>query len=163
MEPPDPTDERQVGHLLGRPPQGRFEVVVRDPQGQPVVARNSPFLDDGTPMPTRYWLLDRALVAAVSRLEAAGGVRRAQAEVDPDDVAAAHRRYAEERDADVDLGHRGPRPTGGVAGTRVGVKCLHAHYAWHLAGGDDPVGAWVSDQLLRAGDEPQDRPTVDGA
>ncbi|MFM7253687.1 MAG: DUF501 domain-containing protein [Ilumatobacteraceae bacterium] len=23
------------------------------------------------------------------------------------------------------------------------MKCLHAHYAWHLAGGDDPVGRWV--------------------
>jgi len=29
------------------------------------------------------------------------------------------------------------------------VKCLHAHYAWFLAGGDDPVGRWV-DQRLRA-------------
>jgi hypothetical protein len=27
------------------------------------------------------------------------------------------------------------------------VKCLHAHYAWHLAGGDDPVGRWVAEQL----------------
>ena len=26
------------------------------------------------------------------------------------------------------------RPTGGVGGTRRGVKCLHAHYAWYLAG-----------------------------
>ena len=30
-----------------------------------------------------------------------------------------------------------------MGGTRLGVKCLHAHYAWFLAGGDDPVGAWV--------------------
>ena len=43
--------------------------------------------------------------------------------------------------------HDGPRPFGGVAGTRTGVKCLHAHYAWHLAGGDDPVGRWVADRL----------------
>jgi hypothetical protein len=27
------------------------------------------------------------------------------------------------------------------------VKCLHAHYAWFLAGGDDPVGAWVAERL----------------
>ena len=39
--------------------------------------------------------------------------------------------------------------SGGVGGTRTGVKCLHAHYAWHLAGGDDPVGRWVSEQLER--------------
>ena len=40
--------------------------------------------------------------------------------------------------------HVGPRPHGGVGGTRTGLKCLHAHYAWYLAGGDDPVGAWVA-------------------
>jgi hypothetical protein len=34
-----------------------------------------------------------------------------------------------------------------VAGTRKGVKCLHAHYAWHLAGGDDPIGRWVARHL----------------
>ena len=52
-----------------------------------------------------------------------------------------------ERDAVVPTTHRGPRPSGGVGGSRAGVKCLHAHYAWHLAGGDDPVGAWVRAQL----------------
>jgi hypothetical protein len=41
----------------------------------------------------------------------------------------------------------GPRPHGGVGGTRNGVKCLHAHVAWWLAGGDDPVGRWVSEQV----------------
>ncbi len=40
-----------------------------------------------------------------------------------------------------------PRPTGGVGGTRRGVKCLHAHLAWWLVGGDDPVGRWVADRL----------------
>jgi len=29
----------------------------------------------------------------------------------------------------------------------VGVKCLHAHYAYLLAGGDDPVGRWVAEQV----------------
>jgi hypothetical protein len=27
------------------------------------------------------------------------------------------------------------------------VKCLHAHYAYLLAGGDDPVGNWVAERL----------------
>src|SRR5205823_11665921 len=26
-------------------------------------------------------------------------------------------------------------------------KCLHAHYAYHLAGGDDAVGAWVAERV----------------
>ena len=51
------------------------------------------------------------------------------------------------RDAALPVEHRGPRPTGGVGGTRRGVKCLHAHYAWFLAGGDDPVGRWVHEQM----------------
>jgi hypothetical protein len=34
-----------------------------------------------------------------------------------------------------------------VGGTRKGVKCLHAHLAWHLAGGDDPVGRWTVGEL----------------
>jgi hypothetical protein len=139
-------DDVSVTELLGRRPAGRYEVVVRDDLGVPVVIRNAPLLDDGTPMPTRYWLVGRGEVAAVSRLEAAGGVRAAEAAVDADELSAAHARYAAERDAELpaDAEHR---PSGGVGGTRQGVKCLHSHFAWHLAGGDDPVGRWVATQL----------------
>jgi len=140
-------DAERVAQLLGRRPQGRFEVVVRDADGDPVVIRNDPFLADGTPMPTRYWLVGSAVRRQVDQLEAAGGVRAAEAEVDPEALVDAHRRYAAERDADVPDGWAGARPRGGVGGTRRGVKCLHAHYAWYLAGGDDPVGAWVAERL----------------
>jgi uncharacterized protein len=143
----DVAERSAVAALLGREPQGQFEVVVRDGEGAPVVIRNSPLLDDGTPMPTRYWLVSPALNAAVSRLEAAGGVRRAEREVPADALADAHTRYAAARDAALPPDHAGPTPSGGVGGTRQGVKCLHAHYAWHLAGGDDPVGRWVAAQL----------------
>jgi hypothetical protein len=44
-------------------------------------------------------------------------------------------------------GRVGPRPSGGVGGTRHGVKCLHAHLAWWLVDGADPVGAWVAQRL----------------
>ncbi|MCU1391864.1 MAG: hypothetical protein JWM34_292 [Ilumatobacteraceae bacterium] len=142
------TDDRdRVRELLGRDPQGAFEVVVRDAAGDPVVLRNAPLLDDGTPMPTRYWLIGRSVVAAIGRLEAAGGVRQAEAEIDPDEIAAAHARYAADRDAALPPGHTGPRPSGGVGGTRLGVKCLHAHYGYFLAGGDDPVGRWVDARI----------------
>ena len=98
-------------------------------------------------MPTRYWLIDPADVAAVSRLEAAGGVNTAEAEVNADELLAAHAVYATERDAHILAEHSGPRPYGGVAGTRRGVKCLHAHYASWLVGNDDPVGRWVAGKL----------------
>lgn len=140
-------DHETVSVLLGRAPQADFEVVVRSDGGAPVVIRNAPLLHDGTPMPTRYWLVGEAERLAVSRLEAAGGVRAAEAAVGADALASAHARYAVERDAAMPVGHVGPRPTGGVGGARKGVKCLHAHYAWFLAGGDDPVGHWVAEQL----------------
>ncbi len=143
----DDADIARVESLLGRAPIADFDVVVRDAGGSPVVIRNAPLLPDGTPMPTRYWLVGRAETVAVSRLEAAGGVRAAETSIDPEAVAAAHRTYAAERDAALPPGHTGPAPFGGVAGTRTGVKCLHAHYAWYLAGGDDPVGRWVAQQL----------------
>ncbi len=98
-------------------------------------------------MPTRYWLVDPLIRAEVSQFEAAGGVKEARSAVDPELLAAAHRRYAQERDAFLPEGWKGPRPSGGVGGTRVGVKCLHAHVAWWLAGGDDPVGAWVASRI----------------
>ena len=142
-------DQAAVTTLLGREPLGAFEVVVRDELQRPVVIRNAPLLEDGTPMPTRYWLVDPELRRAVSTIEAAGGVRAAAAAVDPADLARAHARYAAERDAALPPGHAGPRPSGGVGGTRQGVKCLHAHLAWHLAGGDDPVGRWVQERLAR--------------
>ena len=140
-------DVATVTRLLGRPPRGRFDVVLRDATGEPVVIRNDPLLADGTTMPTRFWLVGAHPCDAVSRLEAAGGVRQAESAVDPAALAAAHDRYAAERDAALPAGHTGPRPAGGVGGTRRGVKCLHAHYAWHLAGGDDPVGRWVEEHL----------------
>ncbi|MCY3863364.1 MAG: DUF501 domain-containing protein [bacterium] len=140
-------DDEHVEALLGRAPRGTYEIVVRADDGTPRVLRNAPFLDDGTPMPTRYWLVGPEDVLRVSRLESAGGVRRAEAAVDPDVLADAHRRYAAERDAAIPDSYAGPRPSAGVGGTRQGVKCLHAHYAWHLAGGDDPVGRWVAEHL----------------
>lgn len=143
-----PADLEATTVMLGRRPAGDFEVCCRRPgNGAPVVIRNSPLLRDGTPMPTRYWLVDRVLGAAVSRLEAAGGVRAAEAAVPAKDVEAAHAAYATERDAAVPAAHPGPRPSGGVGGTRRGVKCLHAHLAYLLSGGDDPVGRWVTERL----------------
>jgi hypothetical protein len=142
-------DRAEVERLLGRPARGRFEVVVRHADGSPLVIRNAPLLDDGTPMPTRWWLVGEPERTLVGRLEAAGGVAAAEAAVDPDELAAAHDRYRAERDAALPPEHPGPVPHGGVGGTRRGVKCLHAHYAWFLAGGDDPVGRWVHERLRR--------------
>ena len=140
-------DHTRVVTLLGRQPKGGYDVVVRTASGDPLVIRNAPLMADATPMPTLYWLVGEEAKEAVSRLEAAGGVKAAEAAVDAGELEATNRVYAAERDALMPAGHSGPAPSGGVGGTRIGVKCLHAHYAYFLAGGHDPVGQWVQDQL----------------
>lgn len=142
-----PADLAYVRECLGRPPRCAFAIAARDEGGLPTVIENPPFLADGTPMPTRYWLVDPQLSRRIGTLEAAGGVNRAEAEIADDVLADAHARYGAARDELIPNDHVGPRPSGGVGGTRVGVKCLHTHYAWFLAGGDDPVGRWVDHHL----------------
>lgn len=142
-----------MGELLGRRPQGAYQVVVSRPDGSPVVLANHPLLDDGRPMPTRYWLIDPRLNKAIGRLEALGGVKEAERSVDADELRQAHDAYARARATLLPSHHVGPSPSGGVGGTRQGVKCLHAHYANFLAGGDDPVGRWVHTKLAEHGDE----------
>jgi exopolyphosphatase / guanosine-5'-triphosphate,3'-diphosphate pyrophosphatase len=152
------SDRAAVRAQLGREPTTRFTVVARcaEPHpgspgdvGHPLVIRNHPIDAEGRPFPTRYWLTCPDAVSAVARLEADGWIRRLsdRAEAEPDGfgaaLRAAHAAYAADRAADVPKAGEG----GGVAGTRVGVKCLHAHYAYYLAGGDDPVGSWVAERL----------------
>ncbi len=139
------TDRTIVSVQIGRPSRAGADVVARCHLGLPVVVRMPPVLDDGTPFPTRYWLTCPLAVVRIDRLEAAGGVRAMERRAAADGgfgarLDAAHERYATDRDAELADGD-GPRPAGGVAGTLgAGIKCLHAHYADHAAGNDNPVG-----------------------
>lgn len=135
-----------VESLLGRPPAGRFAVVLRRLDERPVVIENEPHLRDGTPMPTLFWLVDPELHAAVSRLESEGGVHRFEELVDPEELARTHEEYARRR-REATVRHDVVAPEGGVGGTRVGVKCLHAHLANYLVGAKDPVGELVAAAL----------------
>jgi hypothetical protein len=142
------TDSRVVEVQIGRPLRAEPVVVARCHLGLPVVVAVPPLLDDGTPFPTRYWLTCPLAVTRIGRLEGSGGVKRMEtkAEVDPvfgEALAEAHRRYAADRDALIPEG-AAPGPSGGVGGTRRGVKCLHAHYADTAAGNVNPVGALVA-------------------
>ena len=145
----EPTEEDLVfvTESLGRKPEGLFTVVVRDELDNPRVIRNDPLLANGRPMPTLYWLVDPLSRSKIGTLESQGGVKRAEKECDSNSIKEAHKRYSKERDLRVPDSYTGPKPSGGVGGTRKGVKCLHAHYAWFLAGGKDPVGAWVDKAL----------------
>ncbi len=125
------SDRSVVERQLGRPPRAFSRVVVRCPFGRPAVTEQRSHDDGGEPFPTTYWLTCPYLVAAVSRVEAAGGVERwsRAAASDPDlgaSVAEAHRRQRDLR-PELDLGVGGARPGAG------GLKCLHAHVAFALA------------------------------
>jgi hypothetical protein len=139
-------DLTQIEQLLGREPLGRCCVVVRRLDGRPVVIENEPHLRDGTPMPTLFWLIDKELRDDVSRLESEGGVHRFETMVPSERLILAHEQYAQRRTAAI-VRHDLVAPSGGVGGTRVGVKCLHAHLANFLVGADDPVGALVAAQV----------------
>jgi uncharacterized protein len=140
-----------VREQLGREPTTPFVVVCRCTGGHPLVIRNAPLDANGDPFPTTFWLTCPIAVKAVARLESEGWIARLN-ERAGDDAAfgaaleAAHDAYAVERARDLSAA----REWGGVAGTRTGVKCLHAHYAWYLVDGTDPVGAWVHSQLQPA-------------
>jgi len=139
-------DLATLEELVGRPLAGRCAVVVRREDGRPVVIENEPHLRDGTPMPTLFWLVDRELHEAVSRLESDGGVHRFEALVDPVALQRTHDAYAQRRLA-ATVQRDGAQASGGVGGTRVGVKCLHAHLANYLVGEEDPVGALVAHEV----------------
>lgn len=139
------SDIRTVAGQIGREPTTPFTVVVRCPDGHPLVIRNAPLDASGNPFPTLFWLTCPRAVRAVSRLESEGEIARLNERYESDQAFAeaverAHMEYAAERA----FRFTGAGSYGGVGGARKGLKCLHAHYAHHLAGGDDAVGALVA-------------------
>ncbi len=152
------SDLTLVREQLGREPTTPFTVVARCPDGHPLVIRNHPVDARGEPFPTLFWLTCPEAVRAVSRVESGGAIARLNERIEAEPelaraVRAAHDAYALERARDV----AEARAWGGVGGTRIGVKCLHAHYANHLAGADDPIGAWVAAEIEPIHPEREDR------
>ena len=142
------SDRAAVERQLGRPPRAFRQVVVRCPFGHPAITEQNAFDDSGEPFPTTFWLTCPQLVAAVSRLEAAGGVERwtrAAAE-DPGLAASLEHAHAEQRRLrpELDLGVGGARAGAGS------LKCLHAHAAFALA----RPGYELGERILAADDPP---------
>jgi hypothetical protein len=73
-------------------------------------------------------------------------VHRFEPLVDEEELRRTHDEY-EARRKSATLNTTAPQPSGGVGGTRTGIKCLHAHVANHLAGFNDPVGALVVEEI----------------
>lgn len=124
-------DERAVvERQLGRAPRAFRGVAVRCPFGLPAVTEQAPHDERGDPFPTTYWLSCPHLVAAISRLEAAGGVERWTRATQEDPVLEASLRDANELQRELR-----PELDVGIGGSsRPGsLKCLHAHAAFALA------------------------------
>ena len=137
------TDREIVAAQIGRPPRAFARVAVRCPFGRPAVTEQSPYDPTGEPFPTTYYLTCRHLVAAISRLEAAGGVERWTAAVaaDPELAASLARADDEQRVLRAGLAGGMSGKDGGAslalgvggAGRSGSLKCLHAHAAFALA------------------------------
>jgi uncharacterized protein len=132
-----------VERQLGRAPRAFRRVVAHCRYGLPAVTEQDPYDRAGDPFPTTYYLTCRYLVAAVSRLEAEGGVERwsERAASDPtlreslEEATDAQRRVRR-----ILAGGRRGHDDGaslalGIAGARepANLKCLHAHVAFALA------------------------------
>jgi hypothetical protein len=136
-------DRAAVALQLGREPRTFRRVLVRCPWGLPAVTEQEPYDAHGEPFPTTYYLTCRHLVAAISRLEAAGGVERwtRVLEEDPelqDDLeraTAEQRRRRRELAAGTTGADGGASLDLGIGGSRNprALKCLHAHVAFALA------------------------------
>ncbi len=137
-----------VRRQLGREPTTAFTVIARCTGGHPLVIRNAPLDANGDPFPTTSWLTCPTATKAVARMESAGAIAELNRRYDDDAgfrtaVDAAHAEAARDRGTMLPASEA----WGGVGGTRRGIKCLHAHYANHLAGGDDVIGRWVAERI----------------
>jgi hypothetical protein len=126
----------------------------------PAVTEQEPYDERGAPFPTTYYLTCRHLIAAVSRLEAAGGVERWSAAVADSpvltvalaDATADQQRLRRALAGDRVGADRGASLDSGIGGSRNPgqLKCLHAHVAFALAQPGYTVGELVLEEI----DEP---------
>ena len=124
--------------------------------------------DQPVPWPNHLWLVDPQLTQRAGRLEHMGWVQDYQNEVAYNKelaagLAAAHAQYGairwdalsdEDRAYCEREGYLQVLRDTGVGGLRfpTQVKCLHAHLAHALSGGDNPIGRRVIDALASGAD-----------
>jgi hypothetical protein len=165
-------DREIVAAQLGREPRAFRRVVVRCPWGRPAVTEQDPYGPDGEPFPTTYYLTCRHLVAAVSRIEAAGGVERWGRLLAEDGELRADLDRATALQAEIRrtlAGGRVGRDGGaslrtGIGGSRSpsALKCLHAHAAFALAQPGYLLGERVLAELPEPWPTACCAPAVDG-
>jgi uncharacterized protein len=163
-------DDRDLVRLqLGRSPRAFRRVAARCPYGAPAVTEQDAYDVNGDPFPTTYYLTCPHLVAAVSRLEAAGGVERWSGEVAASDelqadlaaATAAQRRIRHDLAGSRRGADGGASLDWGIGGSRrpEQLKCMHAHVGFALANPGYRIGelmlaevpeAWPPDRCCTA-------------
>jgi hypothetical protein len=136
-------DRADVERQIGRAPRAFRRVAVRCPFGLPAVTEQLPYDAAGDPFPTTYYLTCRHLTAAVSRLEAAGGVERWTEAARDDALLRVSLEQATDRQRELRRGLAGGahgKDEGASLELGIGgaarperLKCLHAHVAFALA------------------------------
>jgi hypothetical protein len=150
-------DRALVERQLGRPPRAFHRVAARCPHGAPAVTEQWPYDEAGDPFPTTYYLTCPHLVAAVARLEAAGGVERWSGAVEADAELAAdlERATVQQRRIRRELAAGKVGRDGGTSlelgigasGNPRRLKCLHAHVAYALANPGYRLGEAILEEL----------------
>jgi len=144
-------DDLLVRTQLGRTPRTHFSIATRCPIGHPQVIRCYPLIRHQNkiePFPTLYWLTCPRLVRQISRLEAQGWISRLEQRLADstqylEHAHHDHAHYIAERWALLTTKDQSAIESArltelyhqcGVAGgrDRSHLKCLHAHYAFHL-------------------------------
>jgi hypothetical protein len=151
-------DRAVVARQLGREPRAFGRVAVRCPFGKPAVTEQTPYDVAGEPFPTTYYVTCRHLVAAISRLEAGGGVERWTRAVEADPELAVSRATADDEQRAIRhalAGGATGRDGGdsldlgiGGAGRTGSLKCLHAHAAFALARPGYDLGERIVAELV---------------
>jgi hypothetical protein len=152
-------DDRAIAaRQLGREPRAFRRVVARCPYGLPAVTEQSPYDANGEPFPTTYYVTCPHLVAAIARVEAAGGVERWSLRVAEDVELAESLKRATEEQRHVRHELAGPQRgadagdslDSGIGGSRTPeqLKCLHAHVAFALARPGYTLGERMLEQVM---------------
>ena len=141
-------DEVIITQQLGRQPRGIVSIAARSQQGIPLVLTMRSWVANA-PFPTLYWLSSKDLHKAINKIETAGFVKILEERIEQDDqlkerLLSDQKYYHHLRDITLLAEDRLSINKAGLSDTfhqfGIGgikqwdkVRCLHMHYAFHLA------------------------------
>jgi hypothetical protein len=152
----------EVSGLLGRKATGTKKVVCRNKMGQPAVIEVDPLIK-GRPFPTIYWLICPILKKELSHLEKNGLIQKIEQDYVQENTEFAaslkkgHENYRDKRVklfekhghqwSDLAENKQEVLKESGIGGIRnfSHIKCLHLHYAHHLAEKNNVIGTLIDE------------------